>query len=178
MMLCLLLIQAGIPTANATLPRKPAPSTGHDTSHPLVLSGDADFLVPLLALHREALSVSQIAMEQAAQPRIRDYAARAVKHHRGQIATLNSLVRKYAKDEEPDFHVGSMSMEMQTLPGTTVGERYLRIMIRLLSEKIELAEFADGTIKINRTKRIAARTIETGSGDLVKLSRWLEQMSP
>lgn len=174
-MLCLLLFQAAIPAAHAAPPLKPGPSAAHDASHPLVLSRDADFLVPLLALHKEALSVSKVAAKQAVQPRIRDYATRAV---RGQIAALEKLVRKYAGGEKPDFHIMPMPEEMQRLPGSTIGERYLRIMIRLLSEKIELAEFASGTASISHSRRIAARTIAAGYGDLMILSRWLEQITP
>lgn len=178
MMLCLLLIQVGTSPAQSNPPLKPAPAAVHDTNHPLMLSDNDDFLAPLLALHREALSVSKIAAQKVAQPQIRNYAVRAIKHHSGQITTLEKMVRKYARDKKPDFHITPMPEEMQRLPGSTIGERYLRIMIRLLSEKIELAEFASGTAKINHAKRMAARTIDTGYSELMMLSRMLEQMSP
>jgi len=177
MMLGLLLIQISMTTAHA-IPREPAPPPAHDTSHPLVLSGDADFLVPLLALHRQALSVSRIAAEQATQPSIRSYAVRAMKHHHGQITALEKMARKYAGDAKPDFHIASMPEEMQRLPGATVGERYLRAMIRLLSEKIELAEFASGTVRANHARRMATRTIDTGYRELITLSLWLDRMAP
>lgn len=178
MILCLLLIQAGISTAGATLSQKPASPTAHDTGHPLVLAGDADFLLPLLALHREALSASKIAAEQAVQPRIRNYAARAMKYHRGQIATLKGMVQKLSDDEKPDFHIAPVTGEMRMTTDSTVSERYLHVMIRLMSEKIELAELASGTVKSNRVKRMAARTMQTSYDELMTLSQWLRQMSP
>lgn len=176
--LLLLLSQASAAFAH-TVGDKPAPQQEpHDTNHPLVLATESDFLAPLLALHKEALSISIITASQAKQENIREYAKQAITRHRGQIARLDTLLKQHSHGDKPDFHILPAEPELSQSSGVAADRQYLRLMIRLTSEKIELAEFASGTAKAKSVRQFAQATIDKGFGELLMLSRWLDHSSP
>lgn len=175
--LLLLLSQASAAFAHTISDKPPPQQEPHDTKHPLVLATESDFLAPLLALHKEALSISIITASQARQEKIREYAKQAITKHRGQIARLNTLLKQHSHGDKPDFHVLPAEPELRQSSGAAVDRQYLRLMIRLTSEKIELAEFASGTAKAKSVREFAEATIDKGFGELLLLSRWFDHSS-
>lgn len=175
--LLLLLLQGSTAFAHTVIGKTPAQQESHDINHPLVLARESDFLAALLALHKEALSISNITASQAKQAKIREYAKQAIARHRGQIDRLNTLLKRYDRDPKPDFHVTPAEPELRQSSGAATDRQYLRLMVRLTSEKIELAEFASGTFKAKPVKQLAEATIDKGFGELMMLSRWLDHSS-
>ena len=175
--LLLLLSQGATAFAHSVIDKAPPKQEFHDTNHPLVLARESDFLAALLALHKEALSISITTASQAKQGKIREYAKRAIARHRGQIARLNTLLTQHAHDAKPDFHVMPAESELRQSSGTAADKQYLRLMIRLISEKIELAEFASGTVKAKPVRQLAEATIDKDFSELLMLGRWLNHSS-
>ena len=145
----------------------------HDTGHPFVLASDADFLAALIALYEESLDASLVAKERAHANRIRVYATRAASAHRSDLARFRKLFARHGKGAKPDFHFEARMPDLQSLFGVATDRYYLSGLSRLTAAKIELAEFASGTVRSREIRRVAENVIETKSGELSLLARWI-----
>ncbi len=172
------LLLLGCPAAAfATSDGKPAtarPQETHDTSHPFVLASDADFLAALIALYEESLDASLIAKTRAHNKKVRDYAMRVASNHRDEIAKFRKLQARHAKGTKPDFHFESRMPDLQRMFGAATDRHYLSGLSRLTAAKIELAEFASGTVRSREIRRVAETVLETKPSELTLLARWIK----
>lgn len=176
--LLLLLVQCSqgsLAHAYAIIAKAPTDEETHNTNHPLILASDTDFLAVLLALHKEALSVSKIAAAQAKQKRVQEYPRQSVIRHREQITKVGPLLALHGRNTRPYFYIVPAASRLRVASGNTAGTQCMRVMFRLTSEKIELAKFASGTVKAKPVQRLAAMTIEKNSGELLTLTRWIDR---
>lgn len=169
----LLVVSCGIETgvAQHATPRDGSQER-HDISHPLVLATEADFLAALIALHEESLEASLVAKTRVRSIKVRDYAKRAAPRHRDEIARLRKLLARYDNGTKPDFHFEPRMAGLRNLSGAPADRYYLAGLGQLMAAKIELAEFATGTVKSREIRQLAERVIETKSDELVRVSRW------
>lgn len=145
----------------------------HDTNHPFVLANDADFLAALIALYEESRDASVVAKARARDRKVRDYATRVASTHSNEIAKFRKLQARHAAGARPDFHYKSKMPDLGNLAGSAAERYYLNGLSRLTAAKIELAEFASGTVRSREIRRIAESILETKSRELSLLKWWI-----
>jgi len=159
--------------AASNIEARPAAAKAHDASHPFVLANETDFLTALISLYEESVGASLAAAERAQSHKIRAYATRTAARHQDEVVRLRKVKARHDKGRKSDFHFQARMPDIYTLKGIQADRYYLDGLSRLLAAKVELAEFASGTVKSSDVRKVAGRVIESQSEELVRLGQWI-----